>query len=163
MAAVPSHAPGARAFPASRAHSAILAAQFRLDTNISESVISAFDMTSRPALPEKLPPLTRAQMHILLALAEGERHGYAIMREVEEETGGQMRLGPGTLYGAIKTLLGAKFIVETAPRIDPDMDAERRRYYKLTDLGRRVLTAEMRSLADVVRLGREHRILAPAR
>jgi DNA-binding PadR family transcriptional regulator len=120
-------------------------------------------MNSFPASAEKLPPLTRAQMHILLALAAGERHGYAIMREVETETGGQMKLGPGTLYGAIKTLLGAKFIVETEPRVDQEMDDERRRYYKLSDLGRRVLTAEMRRLADMVKLGRERRILAPAR
>lgn len=112
--------------------------------------------------PARPTTLTRAQLRILVALAEGERHGYAIMREVEKETGGRMKLGPGTLYGAIKTLLEAKFIVETEPKIDPEMDDERRRYYKLTDLGRRVLGAEMRSLADLVRLGRERRVLAPA-
>ncbi|HTQ30449.1 MAG TPA: PadR family transcriptional regulator [Opitutaceae bacterium] len=114
------------------------------------------------SLPEKFPSLTRAQLHILLALAGGERHGYAIMREVGAETGGQMKLGPGTLYGAIKTLLEARFIVETEPRIDPEMDDERRRYYKLSDLGRRVLKVEMRGLAEIVKLGRERRILAPA-
>jgi DNA-binding PadR family transcriptional regulator len=111
---------------------------------------------------ENFLPLTRAQVHILLALAESERHGYAIMQEVEAETGGRLKLGPGTLYGAIKTLLGSKLIVESDARIDPELDDERRRYYKLSELGRRVLTAEMRSLADLVKLGRERQVLAGA-
>jgi DNA-binding PadR family transcriptional regulator len=111
---------------------------------------------------ESFLPLTRAQVHILLALAESDRHGYAIMREVETETGGRMKLGPGTLYGAIKTLLGARLIAEAEARIDPELDDERRRYYKLSDLGRRVLTAEMRSLVDLVKLGRERRVLVGA-
>jgi DNA-binding PadR family transcriptional regulator len=105
------------------------------------------------------PPLPRAQMHILLALADGERHGYAIMREVEAETAGRIKLGPGTLYGAIKTLLGEKLIVETELRRDPKMNGERRRYYNLSELGRRVLSAELRSLASVVALGRKRHVM----
>lgn len=105
---------------------------------------------------------TRAQLRILLALADGERHGYAIMREVETESGGHIKLGPGTLYGAIKSLLAAKLIVETESRVDPEISDERRRYYKLTDSGRRVLGAEMRGMAELVKLGRERHVLAGA-
>jgi len=112
--------------------------------------------------PEDFLPLPRAQLYILLALADGDRHGYAIMQEVETETAGQMKLGPGTLYGAIKTLLGAKLISETESRVDLEMNDERRRYYKLSDLGSRVLAAELRNLADVVKLGRTRGVLERA-
>jgi DNA-binding PadR family transcriptional regulator len=103
--------------------------------------------------------LTRAQVHILLALADREQHGYAIMREVETETEGRIKLGPGTLYGAIKTLLEARLIAEAGPRIDPDVNDERRRYYKLSDLGRRALGVELKSLAALVERGRERKVL----
>jgi len=75
---------------------------------------------------------------------------------------GKIRLGPGTLYGAIKTLLGAKLISETESRVDLEMNDERRRYYKLSDLGSRVLAAELRNLADVVKLGRTRGVLERA-
>ena len=78
--------------------------------------------------PGEMPPLTPAVFHVLLALADGERHGYAIMQEVSESTGGQIRMGPGTLYGTIKRLLEARMIKESDERPDPDMDDERHRY-----------------------------------
>ena len=77
-------------------------------------------------------PLTPAVFHVLLALADGERHGYAIMQEVAENTGGRIKMGPGTLYGTIKRLLEARMIEESDERPDPDLDDERRRYYRLT-------------------------------
>ena len=79
-----------------------------------------------------MPPLTPAVFHVLLALADGERHGYAIMQEVAENTGGQIKMGPGTLYGTIKRLLAARMIEESDERPDPELDDERRRYYRLT-------------------------------
>ena len=86
---------------------------------------------------DKHLPLTSAVFHILLALSDGEKHGYAIMRVVKETTGGGVVLGPGTLYGAIKRLQRANFIVESDYRPDPVIDDARRRYYELTEFGRR--------------------------
>ena len=88
-----------------------------------------------------LLPLTPAVLNILLAVADEERHGYAIMREVEERTGGQTRLGPGTLYGSIKRMLADGLIEESDERPDPALDDQRRRYYRITDFGRRVAGA----------------------
>jgi DNA-binding MarR family transcriptional regulator len=86
-------------------------------------------------------PLTPAVFHILLALADGEKHGYAIMQEVETVTAGQVTMGPGTLYGSIKRMLKASLIVETDERPDPALDDARRRYYELTAYGRAALPA----------------------
>ncbi|HYW06507.1 MAG TPA: helix-turn-helix transcriptional regulator [Longimicrobium sp.] len=85
--------------------------------------------------PEASPPLPAPTLHILLALASEERHGYGIMREVEAQTDGALRLGPGTLYGALKRMLAAGWIVEAEDRPDPRMNDERRRYYRITELG----------------------------
>lgn len=101
-----------------------------------------------PPEPVPLPP---AQLHILLALADGEKHGYAIMGEVERMTDGVVRMGPGTLYGAIKRMLNAGLIEETDERPDPELDDERRRYYRATGFGARVLSAEAERLAQLVR------------
>jgi len=92
-------------------------------------------------------PLTPATFHILLALAGGEKHGYAIMQEVSERSAGQITLGPGTLYGAIRRLRQVGWIEESDERPDPALDDERRRYYRLTDLGCRVASAEAERLA----------------
>ena len=97
-------------------------------------------------------PLAPAQMNILMALADGEKHGYAVMREVERMTDGEVTMGPGTLYGAIKRMLSAGLIEETEERPDPEIDDERRRYYRLTGLGARVLDAETQRLARLVRV-----------
>ena len=99
---------------------------------------------------EALPPLTPSAYHILLALAGGEKHGYAIMQEVNRLSEGAVRLGPGTLYRALKALLDEGLIVESGERPDPAHDDERRRYYRLTDLGQRVAQAETNRLARLV-------------
>src|SRR6187402_3350014 len=101
--------------------------------------------------PDDFLPLTPAAFHILLALADKERHGYDIMREVDERTEGKMRIGPGTLYGSIKRMLNDGLIEELDERPDPELDDERRRYYQLTDLGRRVAVAEAQRLERLVK------------
>jgi DNA-binding PadR family transcriptional regulator len=93
--------------------------------------------------------------YILLALADGSKHGYAIMKEVEEVTGGRITLGPGSLYGSIKRLLQDRMIVETDQRPIRALDDERRRHYELTDYGRRVLSGEVERLASAVRLAQK--------
>lgn len=95
-------------------------------------------------------PLPPAPLHIVLALNRGERHGYALMGDVEELSGGVIRMGPGTLYGSIKKLLGQGLIEESASRPDPTLDDQRRRYYRLTALGHRVCEAELDRLSTLV-------------
>jgi DNA-binding PadR family transcriptional regulator len=111
-------------------------------------------------LPDAAPPLSPAVFHILLALAEGPAHGYAIMRDVETRTDGAVRVGPGMLYGSIKWLLGDGWIEEVpAPRGDTIKDAERRRYYALTRTGRAMLKAEAERLQAALDLARARRVL----
>jgi DNA-binding PadR family transcriptional regulator len=105
--------------------------------------------------------MTTAAFHILLAIADQERHGYAIMREVERRSGGEVKLGPGTLYGALQRMLDDGWIEETEAPSDEE-PSERRRYYRLTKDGRKNLKAEAARLQDWVRLARKKRIL-PAR
>ena len=107
-------------------------------------------MASSETHLQGLSPLPAAHLHILLALADGEKHGYAVMREVERMTGGEVTMGPGTLYGAIKRMLSAGLVEETDERPDPDVDDERRRYYRASGLGVRVLTAETERLERLV-------------
>jgi DNA-binding PadR family transcriptional regulator len=102
-------------------------------------------------------PLTPAVVYILIALADSDRHGYAIMQEVSARSGGSVRLGPGTLYGAISRMLKDGLIEEAEERPDPELDDSRRRYYRLTDRGRRALAAEVKRLGDLVRLARSIR------
>ncbi len=104
-------------------------------------------------------PLTPAVFHILLALADGAKHGYAIMQEVESATEGTVTMGPGTLYGSIKRMLKADLIQESDERPDPELDDARRRYYELTAYGRRVLTAEAQRLAATVQMARRKKVL----
>ena len=106
-------------------------------------------------------PLTPAVLNILLSLADAERHEYGIMREVERRTGGGTRLGPGTLYRSIKQLLEKGWIEESGER--PEFDDERRRYYRMTHLGRRVAGAEAERLADLVETAREKKLLRTPR
>ncbi len=99
---------------------------------------------------QTLLPLTPTVFHMLLALADGEKHGYGIMRAVADETHGQMQIRIGSLYGAIRRMIDAELIEETNERPDPALDDERRRYYGLTDFGRRVLSAEATRIAQVM-------------
>ncbi len=103
-------------------------------------------------------PLSPAVFHILLALADGDRHGYAVMRDIDERTDGVVRVGPGMLYGSIKWLLAEKFL-EDAPRKARPGDDERRRYYRLTAAGRELLKAEAARLEAAVGLARARRVL----
>ena len=98
-------------------------------------------------------PLPQAQFHVLVALTEGERHGYAIMQAVEDSSSGAVRMGPATLYGTLKKLVDQGFAEELKRRPDPD-DDQRRRYYRLTGLGQRVCAAEADRLAALVRITR---------
>ena len=102
--------------------------------------------------PESFLPLKSNWFHILLTLVGGEQHGYAIMQEVLERSDGKVRLWPATLYGSLKRLISAGLIVESAGRPAPELDDARRRYYKLTPLGRQVLDLESQRLKDLVRV-----------
>ena len=95
-------------------------------------------------------PLTPAVFHILMSLCGSEMHGYAIMEEVKRTTEGRVKMGPGTLYGTIKRLLDAKLVEESDHRPDPERDDERRRYYRLTNLGGKVMKAEIQRYAKVL-------------
>jgi DNA-binding PadR family transcriptional regulator len=105
--------------------------------------------------PNSLLPLTPAVFHILLALMDQERHGYGIMKEVEAQTDGDMLLRPGTLYQAIKRMLDLGLIEESDERPDQALDDERRRYYKLSGLGRKVVAAEMERLRKLLQIARD--------
>jgi DNA-binding PadR family transcriptional regulator len=104
--------------------------------------------------PEALLPLPPVTFHILVALAGDDLHGYAIMREVAERTGGALKLGAGTLYRSIQRMLDQALITEVTTRPAPDLDDERRRYYRLTPFGRLVAMAEAGRLARMVKLAR---------
>ena len=112
--------------------------------------------------PEGMLPLTPAVYHILLALADGERHGYSIMQEIAIQTGGALRIGPTTLYRSIKRILEDGLIVEVDERPDPELDDERRRYYRLTPFGQQVAIAETRRLAQAVAVAKTKPILGSA-
>ena len=112
--------------------------------------------------PESVLPLTAATFHILLALVDEERHGYAIMREVAERTDGAVKLGPGTMYGSLKRLLEQGLVEESDERADPELDDERRRYYKITRFGIAVARAEARRLEELVRAARRKKLIGRA-
>lgn len=107
----------------------------------------------------RLDPLPAAAFQILLALADGELHGYAIMRQVEQQTNGRMRLGPGTLYSSIQAMLQDGLIEEVAREDEAETSRERRRIYRLTTAGRKLARSEAERLADLLRVARAKRIL----
>jgi DNA-binding PadR family transcriptional regulator len=111
---------------------------------------------------DALLPLPPATFHILLALADQDRHGYAIIQEVEARTGGKLRLSAGTLYRSVHRMLEQGLVVETGDRPAPDEDDERRRYYRITPYGTAAAKAEARRLAQLIRLARAAG-LAPGR
>jgi DNA-binding PadR family transcriptional regulator len=112
-------------------------------------------MVSSDRDPHALLPLTPALFHVLLSLVDGEKHGYAILKEVAERTGGQMQLGTGTLYGIVKRLLADGLIRESAAG-----STDRRRAYRLTAFGRKVALAEAERLRDLVNLAPLKRLLS---
>ena len=109
-------------------------------------------------------PLTAPVFHILLALSDQERHGYGIMQDVEEQTGGALQMGPGTLYGCLKRMLAGGLIEEAGERPDPALGPgsgeERRRYYRISTMGSRAVRAEARRLASALDAAKSKRILA---
>ena len=109
---------------------------------------------NRPA-PDDFLPLPPAVFHILLSLAEGERHGYALKREISRRTDGALTLGAGVLYGSISKMLAQGLIEESDDRPDPHLDDERRRYYRVTAFGRRVAQAEAARMRNLVQLAAE--------
>ena len=115
------------------------------------------DVTGDPT-PAALLPLPPATFHILLAVADEDRHGYAIMQEVARLTDGAIHMGPGTLYGTIKRMLASGLLEEAEERPDPDLDDERRRYYRATALGVRVLKAETARMATLVDAARAKKV-----
>jgi DNA-binding PadR family transcriptional regulator len=100
-------------------------------------------------------PLTPAVFHILLALSIKERHGYGIMKQVRSDSQRRVKMGPGTLYGAIGRMIQAGLISESDRKIDPEMDDERRIYYKITDMGRKALAAELQRYREIVAVAQE--------
>jgi len=109
--------------------------------------------------PATLLPLTSVMFHVLLSLSDADRHGYGMLKEIEERTGGEVTLSTGTLYGVIKRALADGLIVESRRRPRASEDDERRRYYRLTDFGRHVVDAEARRLEQLVANARAKRIL----
>ncbi len=113
--------------------------------------------------PNNFLPLKSAAFHILLSLADAERHGYGIMQEVQMRSHGLVKLGPGTLYTAIKRLVADELIVESEERPDSQSNDERRRYYSITPLGREVIALEVNRLADLVDMAKAKKLLNPTR
>ncbi len=116
-------------------------------------------MKNAPREPDTLLPLTPAVFHILLALVDSERHGYGIMQEIVYRTDGKLRMGPGTLYGTIKRMLADGLIEEVGERAEPSADDERRRYYRLSDFGQRVVRAEVQRLTQLIRIAQAKQLL----
>jgi len=104
-------------------------------------------------------PLTPAVLHILLALSTQDRHGYGIMKQVESDSNGKVSMGPGTLYGSLGRMMKAGLIHESDKKIDPDMDDERRVYYKITGLGEKALAAELERYREVVGVARQKQLV----
>src|SRR5712691_8500622 len=123
-----------------------------IDNIASVAIVNG--MTDRDSDPDSLLPLPAATFHILMALAEDDRHGYRIIQDVAARTDGALKLSAGTLYRSIQRMLEQGLIVETRERPAPDQDDERRRYYRITTFGTAVARAEARRLTQLVRLAR---------
>lgn len=112
--------------------------------------------------PESLLPLSPAVFHILLVLADGDLHGYGIMQQITQISGGALKVGAGTLYRSINQMLENGLIVEVGEAIDPKLNDERRRFYRLTERGQRVARAEAERLAALVRIAQSRRLIGGA-
>lgn len=119
-------------------------------------------MARSPAEVESFIPLKKTEFYILLALADGERHGYGLMQEIQRMTDGQSKVGPGSLYGTIKRMLADGLVEESDHRPDPEVDDQRRRYYRLTELGQLVASAEAVRLHRLVDVARRKELLGNA-
>jgi DNA-binding PadR family transcriptional regulator len=108
------------------------------------------------------PPLTPAVFHILLALSNGERHGYGIMKQVEADSLGKVSMGPGTLYGSLKRMLDSGLVRESDKRVDPEMDDERRIYYQITGIGVKALEAELERYQRIVTIAQQRKLFPKA-
>jgi DNA-binding PadR family transcriptional regulator len=117
-------------------------------------------MAKRPTKEQPKAGITPVEFHILLALVDADRHGYAIMQQVAVDSGDTIQLGPGTLYTALARLLEYGFIREVESRADPALDDSRRRYYRLTGVGRAAASAEATRLAAVVKVARSRQLTA---
>ena len=103
-------------------------------------------------------PLTPAVLHILLALSTQERHGYGIMKQVEADSRGKVKMGPGTLYGSIGRMIDAGLVRESDKKVDPEMDDERRVYYQITGVGQEALEAELERYREVVAIAKKKQL-----
>jgi DNA-binding PadR family transcriptional regulator len=115
-------------------------------------------MAGKERDPQSFLPLTPATLHTLLALADGDKHGYAILKEVARRTGGKVRLGPGTLYALMKRAVADGLVAESDERPDAALDDERRKYYRLTARGRRVAIADLERLESILDVAREKKL-----
>ena len=129
-------------------------------SRVSISIVDIIELMKTRSLADELIPLPSAVFHILVSLAETDRHGYAIIQDVASRTEGEVRLGPGTLYRSIQRMLDQELIEETDTRPAADDDDERRRYYRITPLGRQAARAEAERLSDLVRLARATGLLS---
>ncbi len=109
--------------------------------------------------PNANQPLTPAVFHILLALSSGERHGYGIMKQVEADAQGKVKMGPGTLYGSLKRMLDTGLVQESTKRVDPTLDDERRIYYQITGIGIQALAAELARYQHLVTVAQARKLL----
>lgn len=116
-------------------------------------------MASHRRSVDHLLPLTPPMLHTLVALADGDKHGYAILKEISRRTDGAVRLSAGTLYALVRRATADGLIVESDERPDPALDDERRRYYRLTSLGRRVAAAELARLESIVDMARAKKLI----
>lgn len=107
---------------------------------------------------QRSAPLTPAVLHILIALSAEERHGYGIMKQVEADSQGKVRMGPGTLYGSLGRMIEAGLIRESHRKADPALDDERRIYYGITKHGRKALAAELERYREVVAVAKQRRL-----
>lgn len=112
---------------------------------------------------DELLPLTPGMSHVLIALADGEKHGYAIIKEIARRTDGAIRLSAGTLYTLIRRFVQEGIIAESAERPDPSLDDERRRYYRLTEFGREVAKAEAARMESALRMARAKKLIPRTR
>ena len=110
------------------------------------------DVTKNPDVVRSFLPLRPVQFHILISLTEGDRHGYGIIQDTLERSGGEVRLEMGTLYRALHRMLGAELVAESDRRPAPELDDQRRRYYRITELGRSVARSEVARMEALVRV-----------